>query len=52
MEESKMRPTPGQTYTVRPGDTLRNVARAAYGNDHGARTAYPWDGYNTHRGGT
>jgi prophage tail gpP-like protein len=34
-----MRPTPGQTYTVRPGDTLRNVARAAYGNDQGARIA-------------
>lgn len=33
------RPTPGQTYTVRPGDTLRNVARAAYGNDQGARIA-------------
>ena len=33
------RPTPGRFYTVQPGDTLRNIARAAYGNDQGARLA-------------
>lgn len=27
------RPTPGTTYTVRPGDTLRGISRRAYGND-------------------
>jgi len=37
-----MRPSPGSIYIVVSGDTLRNVARAAYGNDHGVgRVQYP-----------
>ena len=29
-------PTAGQNYTVRSGDTLRGIARQAYGNDRSA----------------
>ena len=30
---SSINPIPGQTYTVRPGDSLRGLAKRAYGDE-------------------